>query len=127
MILYLIALHNIMDPQSHTVATDEPSPKSATEDRHGARASRIITPGARAGYNSRHERESRGRCVHREELRPCSAAEGELIMERGLCHIEEERAPVPEFHGMRIPGGGSNVRIMDYFAFVFPPTCSPVT
>ncbi len=40
------------------------------EDRHGARASRIIRPGARAGYNDRHERESRGQWECGEELRP---------------------------------------------------------
>ncbi len=34
---------------------------------------------------------------------PCTVAEGELRMARGLCHSKEERAPFPEFSPRRTP------------------------
>ncbi len=43
---------------------------SRAEDCHGARASQIVRPGARAGYNDHHKGESHGQWEHGEELRP---------------------------------------------------------
>ncbi len=50
------------DREPEPIATNEPSPRKSlkAEDRHGARASRIVRPCARASYNARHEGESCG-------------------------------------------------------------------
>ncbi len=85
--------------------TDKPLPRSATELRiatepepHGSSdqvGEPATTPATRekAVDSDNAERSSA----------PCTVAEGELIMDLGLCNSEGERAPVPEFSPERAP------------------------
>ncbi len=62
----------IVDGEPKPAAVDEPSQHGAkeAEDRHGADADCDVRPGARAGYNARHEGASRGQWERGEERSP---------------------------------------------------------
>ncbi len=88
-----------------SVATDEPSPRRATELRIATKpepqgsSDQVREPTTMPATK---EKATDGVCMERSSA-PCTVAEGELSMVRRLCHTEEERVPLPELSPERAP------------------------